>query len=50
MDANYVPMTEDRVQSWADYTGLSFEVARGGVHTMYPEYQHRVRELMRELD
>jgi hypothetical protein len=34
---------------YADRWGLPFEVTRGGAHTMYPEYQAHVQELLREL-
>ena len=35
---------------YAERYGLPFEVTQGGAETMYPEYQQRVQDLLRELD
>ena len=35
---------------FGERTGLPFEVTQGGAATMYPEYQQRVRELLREME
>jgi hypothetical protein len=40
--------TEHR--QFGERTGLPFEVTRGGAETMYPEYQLRVQELLREME
>ena len=40
--------TEHR--QYAERFGLPFEVTRGGAETMYPDYQIRVQELLRELE
>ena len=39
--------TEHR--QFAERTGLPFEVTRGGAETLYPVYQLRVQELLREV-
>ena len=45
---HYAMGTEHR--QFAERTGLPFEVTRGGAETMYPEYQLRVQELLREME
>ena len=50
-EPGYVPHyplgTEHR--QYAETHGLPFEVTHGGAETMYPEYQLRIQELLREL-
>ena len=36
-------------RQFGERTGLPFELTQGGAETMYPEYQLRVQELLREL-
>ena len=45
----HYPMGTEHRQ-YAETHGLPFEVTRGGANTMYPEYQMRVQELLRELE
>ena len=35
---------------FAERVGLPFELTQGGAHTMYPEYQLRVQELLRAME
>ena len=37
-------------RGFAQRVGLPYEVTRGGSETMYPEYQARVQELLRQLE
>ena len=37
-------------REYAETHGLPFEVSQGGANTMYPEYQARVQELLREME
>jgi hypothetical protein len=36
-------------RQYAETHDLPFEVTQGGAETMYPEYQQRVQELMRDM-
>lgn len=45
---HYLPGTNPFLSSEAERFGIPFEAVRGGKATTYPEYQLRLRELMRE--
>jgi hypothetical protein len=43
---HHLPGTNTGLQEFADKVGLPLEATRGGPHTAYPEYQHRLKALM----
>jgi hypothetical protein len=43
---HHLPGSNVALKEFAERFGLPFEATRGGNHTMYPEYQRRLRELM----
>jgi hypothetical protein len=44
---NYVPGTNPYLTEFATKRGLPIEAVRGGAETMYPEYQQKLKELMK---
>ena len=50
-EPGYVPHSPMGTEhhEFADRFGLPFEVTRGGAEQLYPEYQQRVQELLREM-